>query len=133
MSLSSGIHPAANMVDPLPSCNRRVQMKIWFGNRATRNRPYLYPLSVWTAQSLEEIETLLQRFWRRVMRLSEGWMNTCRELEGVRNWPLQMLLLLLSLLQEIGNTLSRVMYLQGLRGLREKKKGVDPLSLNSGC
>ena len=26
--LSSGVYPAANVVDMLPSCNRRIQMKI---------------------------------------------------------------------------------------------------------
>ena len=46
----------------LSSCNRRIQMKIWVGDRGTCNHLYLYPLEAWTARSLDEIMTLLRRF-----------------------------------------------------------------------
>ena len=82
----------SNVVDLLPSNNRRIRMKIWLENRGTCNWFYLYLLTAWTALSLNEIRTLLQIFcvWTRVTRSSKGWMDMCRDLEGVGNYPLQL-------------------------------------------
>jgi len=33
LSSSRGLHPAANVIDPHPSIKRRVQMKIWPGDK----------------------------------------------------------------------------------------------------
>ena len=54
-SLSSGPRPAVDMIDLLPSCDRRVQIKIWLGDRGICNWLYIYPLAAWTARSLEEV------------------------------------------------------------------------------
>ena len=91
LSLSSGLHPAANMVDLLLSCNRQIQTKIWLGERGTLTLS-LYLLAAWTTRSLDEVRTLLPMFWvwTRITRSSKSWMDTCRDFEGVENWPLHL-------------------------------------------
>ena len=48
LSLSSEVYPAANEVDLLPSYNRRIQIKIWFGDGVlvTDSISILWPLEL---------------------------------------------------------------------------------------
>jgi len=117
------------MVDLLPSCSRRIQTKIWLGDRSTCNRLYLYPLATWIARNLDEIRTLLQIFWARtcVTWSRAGW--TCVVISRGSETDHYKCLLCFPLWQEVGNSPPGVMC---SRELREKRREVDPLSLDPG-
>ena len=51
---------AANIIDPLMSCNHQIQMKICLEDKGTRNRLHLYFLVIWIAQSFNEIKTFFR-------------------------------------------------------------------------
>ena len=62
--LSGSLCPAVDVVDLSPSCNCRVQMEIWLGDKNSHDWFCLLLLTIWIARGLNRMGTPGQRFWK---------------------------------------------------------------------